>query len=518
MPILSSESIIDAAIVRARNRLFNDKFIPWKFHPRNSNFEPSSTALKTYISQITLLQNASDPVDVVKAPDGELDESYTLAITQDGQVAITSVTSIGILHALETLTQLFYQSTDDGVYIPSAPVSITDAPMFPHRGLNLDVSRAYYAPSDIMRTIDALAWNKFNRLHLHATDSQSWPLEIPALPALANDGAYMKGLSYSPEVLAGIQKYGSYRGVQVLIETDMPGHTSSVALAYPDLIAAFNVQPDWDTYSAEPPTGQLKLNSAAVYEFLATLWSDLLPRVSPYSAYFHTGGDEVNVNVYLLDEGVRSNASSMIQPLLQKFIDFNHEHVRAAGLTPIVWEEQLLQWNLTLGLDVVVQTWLSDDSLAQTVATGHKALFGNYNYWYLDCGKGQWLDFYPASFQANYPFADYCSPTKNWRLIYSYDPLYNIPPNSTHLVLGGEIHMWSEQTDPAVLDSTVWPRACAAAEVLWSGAKDAQGRNRSQVEASPRLSEMRERMLLRGIGAGPVQMVYCTQNGTQCAL
>ena len=385
-PIIASKSkmLVDAAINRTRDRLFNEKFIPWKFHPRDSNFEPSANALKSYITDINLLQNSSDPINVFKTSDGELDESYSLEITEDGQVTITSSTSIGILRALETLVQLFYQSSGGGIYTTSAPVYITDAPKFSHRGLNLDISRAYYAPSDIMRTIDALAWNKFNRLHLHATDSQSWPLEIPALPELATDGAYMKGLSYSPGILAEIQEYGAYRGIQVLIETDMPGHTSSIGLAYPDLIAAFNVQPDWETYSAEPPTGQLKLNSSAVYDFLETLWSDLLPRVSPYTAYFHTGGDEVNANAYLLDEGVRSNESSIIQPLLQKFLDFNHQRVRAAGLTPIVWEEQLLQWNLTLGSDVVVQTWLSDESLAQTVAMGHKALFGNYNYWVWD--------------------------------------------------------------------------------------------------------------------------------------
>ena len=373
--------VVDAAIVRTKTRLFNQKFIPWKFHPRNSDFEPSANAQKSYISGIALLQKKSDPTNIFKALDGELDESYDLAITQDGQATITSTTSVGMLHALETLIQLFYQSSSGGVYIPSVPVFITDAPKFSHRGLNLDVSRAYYAPSDVMRTIDALSQNKFNRLHLHATDSQSWPLEIPAMPNLAKNGAYMKDHSYSPDVLAGIQEYGSYRGIQVSIEIDMPGHTSSIGLAYPDLIAAFNVQPEWGTYSAEPPTGQLKLNSSAVYDFLGTLWSDLLPRVSPYTAYFHTGGDEVNANVYLLDEGVKSNDSSVIQPLLQKFVDFNHEHVRAAGLTPVVWEEQLLQWNLTLGSDVLVQTWLSDDSLARTVAKGHKALFGNYNYW-----------------------------------------------------------------------------------------------------------------------------------------
>ena len=77
--------------------------------------------------------------------------------------------------------------------------------------------------------------------------------------------------------------------------------------------------------------------------------------------------------------------------------------------------------------------------------------------------------------------------------------------------------MWSEQTDPSNLDDNVWPRASAAGEVLWSGAKDAQGQNRSQVEASPRLNEMRERMVQRGIRCAPVQMIYCTQNGTQCA-
>ena len=378
---MRSRVVIDAAIDRIKDRLFNEKFIPWKFHPRNTNFEPSEDTIKSYISEIALLQNASDPVNIFKALDGQLDESYSLAITVDGRATITSLTTVGILRALETLVQLFYQHSEGGIYTASAPVYIEDAPKFAHRGLNLDISRNFYAPSDVMRTVEALAWNKFNHLHLHATDSQSWPLEIPALPDLATNGAYKKGLSYDPDVLAEIQEYGAYRGVQVSIEIDMPGHTSSIGLAYPDLIAALNEQPDWNTYSAEPPTGQLKLDSSSVYKFLDTLWSDLLPRVSPYTAYFHTGGDEVNANAYLLDDGVKSNDSTVIQPLLQKFVDFNHQRVRAAGLTPIVWEEQLLQWNLSLGSDVVIQTWLSDDSLAQTVAKGHKALFGNYNDW-----------------------------------------------------------------------------------------------------------------------------------------
>lgn len=108
---------------------------------------------------------------------------------------------------------------------------------------------------------------------------------------------------------------------------------------------------------------------------------------------------------------------------------------------------------------------------------------------------------------------------KNWRLVYAYDPLGGVPANATHLVLGGEVHIWSEQTDGVNLDDVVWPRASAAGEVLWSGRQDLTGQNRSQITASPRLAEMRERMVSRGVRAGPVQMVFCTQsNATECSL
>ncbi|KAL9016484.1 MAG: hypothetical protein Q9185_006177 [Variospora sp. 1 TL-2023] len=504
----ASYALVKAAIQRAQDRLSQDNFVPWKFHARNADFEPAANASRINIRHVTIQQQGIDSAAILKPLAGEINERYTLSITTAGSVAITAVSSIGILRALETFPQLFYRhSRNAGVYCPSAPVNIIDAPKFSYRAFNMDVARNWYPPSFIRHTIDVLAWNKFNLLHLHVTDAQSWPLDIPALPLLSQKGAYRTGLSYSRQQLAEIQEYGMYRGVQVFMEIDMPGHTSSIALAYPDLITGYNVLPDWSTYAAEPPSGSLKLNSSAVYAFLQTLWEDLLPRVEPYSAYFHTGGDEVNANVYKLDETVRSNASTVLKPLLQAFIDFNHGYVRAAGMTPMVWEEMLLQRNLTLGQDVVVQAWQSDDAVAQIVARGHKAIGGNYNYWYLDCGRGSWVD--PSSPSLSSLFLDYCSPLKNWRRIYSYDPLASVAPNATHLVLGAEVHMWSELTDPTNFDSVVWPRAAAAAEVLWSGAKDSLGRNRSLVDAGGRLGEWRERLVARGVGAGVVQMVFC---------
>lgn len=377
---VSSQKVISTAIKTTTQTLFEQNFVPWKFHPRHSNFEPAINASCAYIKTVHLEQTENDPANVTKPLAGEADESYSISIATDGQVTITAASSVGIARGLTTFTQLFYKHSSGSVYTSYAPVEITDSPKFQHRGLNMDVSRVWYAPTDITRMIDALAYNKFNRLHLHITDAQSWPIEIPALPMLAEKGSYREGLTYSPSTMAYIQDYGASRGVEVILEIDMPGHTSSIAYSYPELIAAFN-EKDWSTYAAEPPSGTLKLNSSAVTVFLDTLFDDLLPRILPYSSYFHTGGDEVNVNAYNLDDTVRSNDTAILRPLMQAFVDRAHARVRAAGLTPIAWEEMLLTWNLTLGPDVVVQTWQSDEAVAQTVSKGHKALAGNYNYW-----------------------------------------------------------------------------------------------------------------------------------------
>ncbi|OQN96989.1 hypothetical protein B0A48_16963 [Cryoendolithus antarcticus] len=514
----ATHQVISNAIQRTHDTLFGKLFVPWKFHPRFSDFEPDCNN-KLFVKSISLQQNATDPADILKPALGGVSEAYTLTVTESGDVTITSSSSIGLSYGLTTFTQLFFEHTDGGAYTSLAPVSITDAPKFAWRGLNVDTSRTFKPMIDLYRTVDALAYSKFNRLHWHITDSQSWPLEIPSMPELADKGAYVGFQKYSPEDVRALQEYGSLLGVQVVMEIDQPGHTSSIAFSHPELIAAFEVLPNWDTYAAEPPSGTLKLNSTAVYEFLEKLFDDLLPRLKPLTQYFHLGGDEVNLNAYNLDDTVGSNSTKILQPLMQKFMDRNMAQIVAANFTPLVWEEMLLTWNLTLPSQTLINSWQSDENVAAIASKGYRVIAGNYNYWYLDCGQGQWLDFRPGASSAQYwPYPDYCSPRHNWRVMYSYDPLSGVPANATQFVVGGEAHIWSEQTDAVNLDQMVWPRACAAGEVLWSGAKDEYGQNRSQITASPRLSEMRERLVARGVRAEPIQMPFCTMNGTQCAL
>lgn len=383
-----SNSIVQAAVSRTLESLFKKSFVPWKLYPRNqlSKFEPEDCHCdQTFIQSLKIVQMGTDDSSSFKPLAGQVDESYNLTIGTNGQAAIYAISHVGVLHALETFSQLFYEHSSGGIYTNLAPVAISDAPKFSHRGLNMDVSRNWYPKKDILRTIDAISWNKFNRLHLHMTDGQSWPIEIPAMPELAQKGAYRKGLSYSPKDIQEIHTYAIQRGIEVIIEFDMPGHTSAIGYSHPELIAAFDAKP-WDSYCAEPPCGTLKLNSPAVDSFIDKLFGDVLPRVKPYSAYFHTGGDEVNVNAYTLDDTVKSKDPQVLQPLVQKLIDRAHNAIRAAGLAPIVWEEMsnagyAQAWNLTLGDDVLVQTWQGGNAIASITAAGHKVIAGDYSFW-----------------------------------------------------------------------------------------------------------------------------------------
>ena len=365
----------------------------------------------------------------------------------------------------------------------------------------------------MLRTIEAMDFNKFNKLHLHATDAQSWPLEIPALPELSRKGAYREDQVWTTKDLENVQRQGLYHGMEVYLEVDLPGHTASIYNSYPDLITAYN-EP-WEQYAQEPPSGQMKLNHPDVPPFLSTLFQDLLPRTIPFSSHIHIGGDEINKEAYLLDPTVKSSSKAVLQPLLQRFMNHVLSLLEPHDLTPIVWEDMLLEWDLKLPSHTIIQTWRSAPSLAKVVEKGHRALFGPCNKWYLDCGFATFIDpKFPDDPDAaiKHPYRDWCTPYKNWRQILDYDPLADIPKENQHLVVGGEVHLWGELTHGVNLDGMLWPRAAAAAEVLWRG-KGEVGEGSTR-----RLAYMRERLVARGVGAGMVQMTWGLMNERSCIL
>lgn len=141
--------------------IFDQNFVPWKFNPRNSNYEPDESN-RQYVKSITLQQNTPEPTNGTR-PASTIDESYTLSMPASGEVVITANSSIGLSYGLTTFSQLFFQHSDGGAYTKLAPVTIKDAPKFTHRGLNMDTSRNFFSVMDILRTLDAMAFTKMNR-------------------------------------------------------------------------------------------------------------------------------------------------------------------------------------------------------------------------------------------------------------------------------------------------------------------------------------------------------------------
>jgi hexosaminidase len=139
----SSKIVVQDAVTRAFAILFTQSLVPWKLVPRDglSKFE-ASPAYQTYISSLTITQFGNDSYNPAAR---QVDESYNLTISKDGEAEIVAASPNGCLHALQTFIQLFYQhSTGAGMYTNLAPVTIIDAPKFQHRALNMDVSRNWY--------------------------------------------------------------------------------------------------------------------------------------------------------------------------------------------------------------------------------------------------------------------------------------------------------------------------------------------------------------------------------------
>ncbi|PWN28350.1 beta-hexosaminidase [Jaminaea rosea] len=434
---------------------------------------------------------------------GQYSEAYHLSIPATGAIRISSNSSLGLLRALSTLETLTVADgrNKEARYITKTPIEIEDEPAYPYRGFLLDVARNYLPMPAIKRQVDAASLVKMNQMTLHITDSQSFPLQLPGkLKKLSEAGSY-DGQVYTPEDMKGLIDYAAARGINVNVEIDMPGHTYQGVVQYdPSLIECPN-KPDWNNWANEPPSGQLSLTNPKAKQY-ATDVIEATAKLFP-SSYFSTGTDEVNIKCY----GAKDKKD--IDDKLNAFLKNAHAAVTKAGKTPMVWEEAVTDFPKTgksLPPDTLVQTWISSDSVKKVLAANDKVRVINcpLDRVYLDLGRGEWLQ--GAIGQS---YSPYCT----WGAIYTFDPLNGTTPANAHRVVGSQTLLWSEQSDETVVDSLLWPRTAALAEVLWTGKnKEVNGKSSKldPVEAQPRLNELRKRLVkTKGVGATPLQPQWC---------
>lgn len=366
---------------------------------------------------------------------GKFDETYTLTVTPT-QVHLEASTVVGAMRGLQTLLQLV-EHTPSEYFLPA--VSIHDSPRFPWRGLMLDCGRHFEPISVIKRTLDGMAAVKLNVFHWHLSDDQGFRMQSKVFPLLTELGS--NGHFYTQEQAREIVAYAWARGIRVVPEFDMPGHTTSWFVGYPQLASApgpFHVETHWGVMNpVMDPTRE------STYAFLDKFIGEMVT-IFP-DPYFHIGGDENNGVEWRNNPSIQAfmrahdlHGTSELQAYfnrnLLKIVEKYHRHM-------IGWDEVLAPG---LPKDVMIQSWRGYKSLAAAAQRGYSGILSS----------GYYLDHMDNA-------SDY----------YLVDPIpasSTLTPVERKRILGGEACMWGEYVDANVVDSRIWPFTAAIAERLWS--------------------------------------------------
>ncbi len=412
---------LDAAIGRSLDRLRIRTGI---------SFPTSSPAAATSGALIVSVDRPGESIQSV-----DEDESYSLEVTPSA-ARLHAATVAGAMHGLETLTQLV-QSDATGYFLPA--LSIHDTPRFRWRGLMIDCGRHFMPLDVLLRTLDGMAAVKLNVFHWHLSEDQGFRIESRAFPRLTELGS--DGLFYTQEQVREIVAYAHDRGIRVVPEFDMPGHTSAWFVGYPDLASApgpFHIEREFGVFDpVMDPTRE------STYKFLDTFVAEIAAIFPDH--FMHIGGDENNgeewkanprIQAFMHEHNLQDTAAlqSYFNQRLLKILDKHGKHM-------IGWDEILTP---DLPKDIVVQSWRGFDSLASGAKNGYSSILS----------AGYYLNLMSTA-------ADH----------YKVDPLpqgNSLNAEQQARILGGEACMWNEQTTPQDEDSRIWPRTAAIAERLWS--------------------------------------------------
>ena len=403
-----------------------------------------------------------------KIPQLPSPESYTLSVTSQ-RIEIRATSGAGLFYGMQTLLQLMQPASTGSYSVPS--VEIEDTPRFAYRGLMLDVSRHFSTKEFIKKQIDALAYYKINRLHLHLTDAAGWRLEIKKYPLLTDFAAWRtdptwkkwwnggrkylrydepgaSGGYYTQDDIREILEYARQHYITVIPEIEMPSHSEEVLAAYPQL-----------SCSGEPyKNSDFCVGNEETFTFLENVLTEVM-ELFP-SEYIHVGGDEAGKSAWktcpkcqkrMKDEHL-ANVDELQSYLIHRIEKFLNNH----GRRLLGWDE-ILQGGIAP--NATVMSWRGEEGGIAAVTSGHHAIMTPGAYCYLD-------SYQDAPYSQPEAIGGYL-PLKK---VYAYDPVpASLTAEQAKLVYGVQGNLWVEYIPtPEHVEYMIYPRMLALAEVAWS--------------------------------------------------
>lgn len=366
--------------------------------------------------------------------------AYLLQISAEG-IHLSAADQNGLLNAVSTLEQVvaFSPQTERGLFLPAG--TVTDMPRYAYRGYMLDVARTFFGVDTVKQVIDRIATYKINYLHLHLSDDQGWRIEIKSWPALTEIGGRFEvggtpGGYYTQEDYQEIVRYAAVRGITIVPEIDMPGHTNAALSAYAELNGDGKARDPY--FGTRVGFSTLDANKAITYEFIDAVVGEIAA-ITP-GPYFHIGGDESDVTPH--DDYV-------------KLIRRAQEMVLRHGKKSIGWDEVAVAG---LAEGSVAQLWRHPEYALLAKQLGNKVLFSPATRTYLDMQ-------YDSTSRIGLHWAAYIEVDS----AYLWDPAEMVPGIADADILGIEAPLWGETIrNIEDIDYLTFPRLLALAEVGWT--------------------------------------------------
>ncbi|MHC2990283.1 beta-N-acetylhexosaminidase [Pontibacter sp. HJ8] len=403
-------------------------------------------------------------------------EMYTLTVSGK-DVTIRAQDTGGMVYGIQTLLQLFPLKQVKEAKIKD--VTIKDYPRFAYRGMHLDVVRHMFPLEFIRKYIDYLAFHKFNTFHWHLTDDQGWRIEIESYPKLNSIGSWRDstlighfkaeparydttryGGFYTKDEVREVIRYAAVRGINIIPEIDIPGHSRATIAAYPEFSThpdtTWNVATTWGMYNRQNNVLQ---PNPATFKFLETVFhevADLFP-----SAYFHLGGDETSKKWWKADpvsqQFIKEHNLKDEKGLQTYFVEQVAGYLAAKGKKVIGWHE-ILEGDLNTS--TLIMNWGGEKEGIAAAKRGHQVIMAP--------GKPLYFDHYQSKDPNDSLSIHGYNPVD---AVYAFEPVPDTlrKLNLDHYIIGAQANVWTEYIgNPAKVEYMIFPRMTALSEVLWS--------------------------------------------------
>lgn len=401
-------------------------------------------------------KNIDDFITELIDKDEKNPESYTIKITEKS-ILITAGEKVGLFRARTTLKQLLFSHRD---CLPIA--EIKDAPRFPHRGFMVDSARHMQSVDELKAIIDVASLLKLNVFHWHLSDDQGFRIELEKYPHITERGSVRKssqfnkkdishepyGGYYTKEELKEIVNYCKKRYIEVVPELDLPGHTTAILHAMPNL-------------SCKGEDIELKVRGGVFPDILCAgnpdtydVIKDILDEICEIfpGRFIHLGGDEAPKirweNCPLCRSMLKKLQLKDMEELQGYFVNTFSEYLKLKGKSVIVWNESIRGSNLFT--DSIVQYWMDKTNFsAKWANAGNKLILSPFTPYYMD-----------------YPYGMH-----SLKAMYRYEPLHlkGLTEKGRENIIGVESPVWTEHiTNFSRLTYMCFPRLFALSETAWT--------------------------------------------------